>query len=66
MTRETTSTTAKGTGPARRALFGLALGGLATLLLPAAPVDAAVVVVRRRRPVVVVTRPVRRRVLVVR
>jgi hypothetical protein len=46
----------------RRALFGLALGALASLALPPAPAEAAVIVVRRR-PVVVVRR---RRVILVR
>lgn len=47
----------------RRALFGLALGALASLALPPAPAEAAVIVVRRR-PVVVVRR--RRKVILVR
>jgi hypothetical protein len=51
---------------ARRALFGLGLGALASLLLPAETAEAAVVVVRRRRPAaVVVTRPWRRRKVII-
>ncbi len=50
---------------ARRALFGLGLGALASLLLPAETADAAVVIVRRRRPVVVVARPRRRRKVII-
>jgi hypothetical protein len=63
MTKETAET-----GPLpRRALFGLALGALATLALPSAPAEAAVLVVRRHRPAVVVVRRRRRRgVLIVR
>lgn len=57
--------TEKTAPPARRALFGLALGAVASLVLPSAPADAAVVVVRRRRPAVVVVRPWRRRKVIV-
>ena len=54
----------------RRALFGLALGAVAGVVLPGAA-EAAVVVVRRRpvvvvRPNAVVVRPRRRKVIVVR
>ena len=56
----------------RRALFGLALGAAASVVLPAPVAEAAVVVVRRRpvvvvRPApVVVVRPRRHKVVVVR
>lgn len=51
---------------ARRALFGLGLGALASVLLPAGSAEAEVVVVRRARPVaVVVARPWRRRKVIV-
>jgi hypothetical protein len=71
MTNEPTTDAVKDdsqTSPmARRALFGLGLGALASLLLPAETADAAVVIVRRRRSVVVVARPRwRRKVIIVR
>lgn len=65
MTNEVAKDGLKTSPLARRALFGLGLGALASLVLPAETADAAVVVVRRRRPVVVVARP-RRRVIIVR
>lgn len=46
----------------RRALFGLALGAVASALLPAKDAEAAVIVVRRPRR----RRPWRRRVIIVR
>ena len=50
---------------ARRALFGLAIGALASAVLPSKSAEAAVVLVRRRYPAVVVVRPRRRRFIIV-
>lgn len=47
---------------ARRALFGLALGAVASALLPSKDAEAAVIVVRRPRR----RRPWRRKVIIVR
>ncbi len=58
---ETAKEDVKTSPMARRALFGLGLGALASLLLPTESAEAAVVVVRRRRPAVVIARPWRRR-----
>ena len=54
----------------RRALFGLALGAAASVVLPSAEAEAVVVVRRRpvvvvRREPVVVVRPRRRKVILV-
>jgi hypothetical protein len=66
VTTETAKEDVKTSPMARRALFGLGLGALASLVLPARSAEAAVVVVRRRRPAaVVVARPWRRRKVII-
>lgn len=64
VTDETVNGEAKTSTMGRRALFGLGLGALASLVVSAGAAEAAVLVVRRRP--VVVARPWRRRVIVVR